>query len=428
MPCSAHHPWLALRLFHVALPLAFAAPSASAQTDSATVATCPSAIERRVVLHDERGQPLQLSNDSFAEQDGELLIAGRSTATFGPTALAAMDITSQDSLIAALRTTDGRVHTFARPDFGEWEAAELVAVPLGEGRWGLFIPTFRATSSTREPEPGPLWFWRISASGAGAPERLDLPVGFRVSHRGNFAAASLAGRTVLAVPVLDAEGSGRLLLFELRGDRWNSSVLPIDRIAWVALGFDGKTSELVVVAVRPRSDGVDDENSLFFAAPDTRPLELIRAAIGGRNPIQLPSISSTRTGYLVAFQRRGAAMEFGKAWPGFAAFVEHGAVRPPRAIGDDALRVTAVSAPGADAHIVLARTAPNGENEIEIFAPRSPERPVRVRIPTAGASATRVLQSGSHVVVSHPKILGGGTHVANELLWISTRCEAPSGG
>ncbi len=410
----------------ISLPLR-AAPAQSAGSGNG-IAVCPSAITKREVLHDERGQPIHISPDGLAERDGALLLAGQFSATFGLNADTSVGLTSQDSIVALLRLPNGTVRTFARPPIGEWSVEDVVATPLGANAWGLLITTSRDTPGSAPLAHGPVWFMRLTSQGASSAQQLVLPPGITANGRAPGDVAVRGSRVVFALTASDSLHNDLVVLLEPKGSRWQSSVIQSDGVGWVAVGFDGANGELAVVIVKPDYTQRVDANSLFLVRPERRANVFERLATGGSRPIHQPSVVSTKSGLAVSWHRRPLRMSTGGLYPSFLSLIEYDAVRPPRSVGEPATKVRVLGDSAHAPHLVLVRGAAGDSSEIDIVAPSSPNTTVRVHVASAGARAMRAVQVGSRIVVSQPRVLGGGTHLASELLWISTRCDAPEGG
>lgn len=392
------------------------------------IALCPTAIAHREVLHDEREQPIHVSPTAFAVRDGVLLLAGKYSATFGRTARAEFDLTSRDSIIALLRLANGDIRTFARPPLGMWEVDDVLAAPLDGDDWGLLITTVRDTSRNAASVRGPVWFMRLSARGAQPAQRVALPPGVVPNGHAFGDVAWASGRVVFALTASDKDGNNRVLLLEPRGPRWTSRLLETNGVSSVAVGFDGVKGDLALAVIQPDTTKRVDYNSLFLMRPD-RPRHVAELlATGGSQPIYEPAVASTSTGVMVGWHRKALRTGSPGLYASYVSLVDDRPIRAPLAIGDSATRVFAVGDNGHPAHVVLARAASADSSELDIFAPTRHDTPLRVRVATAGAGALRALQDGNRIVVSQPRVLGGGSHLASELLWISTRCAAPEGG
>ena len=425
-----------LPVFLALLAVAGSAPwSPAIAQASPAVGTCPGTVERTELMHDEQGNLLMFSHNHLATHDGEVMITGENSAAFALAGDGKPTLVHEDSLLALLRLRDGRVRAFARPDIGDWLLRFVTATPLGDGTWGLLLLTGREVPGRVILAPGPTWFMVVSARGVHSVQQLQMPDDVAPETRSDPAVARRGRRVVYATPArrLATDERGFLLLERTAG-RWSTRYFATGGAAYVAPVFDGASGELVVAVVRAETNSVrlEDSNSLFLMRPDRPESRLELAAVGGDAPIHRPQLAATRGGFAIAWFRILPRTVRRAHFPAYFSMVEQGAVLDSRHPDGDVLRVAAVAGPDSTGLILLARSADDnvddGATELDIVSPNSRDRTVRLRMPTAVDGAVLAAWNGKQLVVSYPRPLGGGTHVASELAYIQPRCSAPDGG
>lgn len=416
------------------------ANSAWAQPDTgiappATVPVCEDAIAQRELLRNEHGHLAHFSLGDIAERDGTVLITGARSATFALAPDGSVASGSLDSIAALLRLPDGRTRAFAAPLLAEEKLEFTLPVPIEGNAWGVFMLTGHSDSVSGRTIAGPVYFMTVDTSGQRAIEQIPLPDGVQPDLGTRPSVASHGMRTAIAFPAENRNGESVALLLERSAQGWTSRALVITGVTYVAVAFDGVRGDLVLAVVRPDPRPRRDRNSLFVYFVERAANVSHLVALGGQRGIHQPKITTTPTGVLLTWHRREPGGGGFRNYPVEWAVIADEEASAPVLLNKTMQQMAAFGTSSRESLLLLARDTDDENAEFELVSPQSERSHVRVRVPSISSRGTSAVmlgadapnQTASQLLVAHPVFLGGGTHLASELLWISTRCNASGG-
>jgi hypothetical protein len=416
------------------------APEARAQRAAANAAVdepCEATVIRRETLRDSTGALLYVAPDVVLARDGELLLAGHATARFVSDSAGRIISADANAFVAAVRTVDGRVHTFAAPA-GLASAAlrDLRAVSLPNRRWGiLFFDQATERQHVPKATTDSLWYGVLGPAGWEHIEALPVPTDIRprlpmarpMQARGETIAA--------AVPAEHVDGSTGVLLLEATGTVWRTRFVPAMGLAYTGVAFDAGTGAMRLLAVHPDpavAPGNRSSNELFLYDPErlaVAPTKLsVFPALPAR-PAHHPTMLAVGRGLSIAWLAADRSDSLGRRVPTHL-LVHDGIAQPPQELGYDAARVISVPAANAQAHVITSHNSHVDSVQVDIHTVPARSRGVRLRHSTTFAE---VLGAGrwndSTVIVTLLNAtLKEATSIATEVFWIKAPCSPVSEG
>lgn len=436
--CRSFHCVLPLRPMLLALGVAVQTSAPDAQAQRSAVAAnaavdepCEATVIRRETLRDSTGALLYVAPDVVLARDGELLLAGHATARFVSDSAGTIISGDANAFVAAIRTVNGRVRTFAAPS--QLVAAplrDLRAVPLPNKRWGVLF-FHQATEAPRTPKAtrDSLWYAILGPSGWERVEplpvppdvRLRLPVARPMHVRGSAVAA--------AVPAERTNGDVGVLLLESTATTWRTRFLATTSIAYAGLAFDGVSGSLRVLAVHPDPDlapGSRSGNELHLYDPDRMPDSRTRLAVYPAlpaMPVHHPTMLATGRGLSVAWLASDRSDSTARQVPTHL-MVHNGVAEPPHTLGEDAVRVISVPAGNEQVHVITSHSSQVDSVHVDIHTLPALSRGVRLRHATTFAEVMGAgrWNDATVIVTLLNATVVEATSIATEVFWIKAQC------
>jgi hypothetical protein len=389
-------------------------------------APCDATIVRRETLRDSAGNLLYVSPDVVVARDGELLLAGHSTARFHRKPDGSFDDGVANAFAVAVRSASGVVRTVAAPEvLAKATLRDLRAVALPNGRWGVLFLDYPESSVRNAPPPvASLWFGVLGASGWESVERVPVPDGVRLLTPVARPMQVAGDRVLAAVPARDASGESGVLLAERVGRRWRARHHAVRGLGYAGIAMSGASRTPTVVAVRP-DDVVQgfSTNEVFLYHPARRTDSLVKVPVERTAPAHDPIMHATTRGLSVAWLADVPVGGETRRVP-YHSFVRDGVPEMARPLGDEATRLITVPNGGDGVIAVTARSSAMDTIQVDIQHLPLSSRGVRLTHAARFAEvigAARWNESELVVTLLNATMVGTIT-LSSEVFWIKAQC------
>lgn len=222
---------------------------------------------------------------AIAATDGSVLLAGAPTYVW-QLGEGSVEARGSDSTVGAFRTAQGQILPLLKPPV-PGSVTDIRAVAVERGRFATVFAQLR----NPEDRGSLIDYWYGSTDGRtwGSVERLSPPVsGTLLTNQASDLVRS-GDSLWIAVPIR-RQSTVDLAIYTRAQAKWSVAILPIGRLAYVALSLD-ETNGLSLAVVRPDTTMPRDWNSLsLFVMQDRQWTDRGFVVRGGNEPIYAPRL------------------------------------------------------------------------------------------------------------------------------------------